>query len=444
MHPLLLTFAQAAGELPELSTGQVITALAVMSAFGGSLLVYSLWAARWHHGRALIPAAARKPHYVHPVLLAFGMLMMGMLIVSSLIAGEEQASEMVELSKKTASGKAEQADGSAGESADESSDKSVLTEASQPEASDTADAEAAAPDSSTDPPSEVQTQDDPEQELMRLMLDLLTFDVILLLIFGGFVFMTRGPSRQVHDPEDIAIDSPHPTVVQSADGVPAANAVHSANGVHSENGVHTENGASAEMLADATNPFATPLSDASRTPADDAVAEPIDGKPELSPQPLEPWNPVTEFRFAAEAVLAAYLPTVLLRVILLSGQEEPTSHPLLEVMENGVSPAIMAMVFGLAVIAAPVVEELMFRVVLCGGMIQRRLLWPGILVSSVMFSMSHGYPDSVALLPLAVVLGYVYARRRSYRTVILVHFLFNAFNMGIALVQMIGPSPAGE
>ncbi|MCR9198692.1 MAG: CPBP family intramembrane metalloprotease [Planctomycetaceae bacterium] len=414
MHSLLLTFAQAAGELPELSTGQQLTALAVMSAFGGSLLVYSLWAARWHQGRALIPAAARKPHYVPPVLLAIGMLLMGMLIVSSLVAGEEQASEMVELSKKTASGETERAseapDGGAPDRGASDADSSVVTQA-----------DSSPPDVSTDAPSEVEATADPEQKLTRLMLDLLTFDVVLLLVFGGFVFMARGPSRQVHDLEDIAIDSPHSVSVRSA---------------RAATGDQTAN-----VSTEGAIPF-TMAPSAGSLPADQPVAEPIDAEDDLSPQPLEPWNPVTEFRYAVEAVLAAYLPTVLLRVILLSGQEEPTSHPLLEVMENGVSPTIMAMVFGLAVIAAPVVEELMFRVVLCGGLIQRRLLWPGIVVSSVMFSMSHGYPDSVALLPLAVVLGYVYARRRSYRTVILVHFLFNAFNMGIALVQMIGPSPA--
>lgn len=426
-----MTFAQAAGELPELSTGQALTALAVLSAFGGSLLVYSLWAARWHQGRPVIPAAARKPHYVPSVVLAIGFLLMGMLIVSSLVAGEEQASQMVELSKNAA---AEQEGESAPDADDRASgDASGEGAGADPTASERVatdgqgDSDASPAASQSDSPdgqTEGTADEDPEQQLSGLMLDLLTFDVILLLIFGGFVFMSRGPCRQVHDLEDIAIDAPYAGAARRAVAIESSQA----------EGRAVQFGAG-EFVSDVADE-ADEADNRADNRADSQAAR------ESPLHPFEPWSPATEFRFAAEAVLAAYLPTVLLRVILLSGQEEPTSHPLLEVMENGVSPSIMAMVFALAVVAAPVVEELVFRVVLCGGMIQRRLLWPGIVVSSVMFSMSHGYPDSVALLPLAVVLGYVYARRRSYRTVILVHFLFNAFNMGIALVQMIGPPPA--
>ena len=40
------------------------------------------------------------------------------------------------------------------------------------------------------------------------------------------------------------------------------------------------------------------------------------------------------------------------------------------------------------------------------------------------------------LLPLAFVIGYTYMRRRSYRTVVLVHFLFNSFTMAVAGIAM--------
>jgi membrane protease YdiL (CAAX protease family) len=57
-------------------------------------------------------------------------------------------------------------------------------------------------------------------------------------------------------------------------------------------------------------------------------------------------------------------------------------------------------------------------------------------VSSVLFAFAHGFPDSLALLPLAFALGYTYLRRRSYITVMMVHFLFNAFNMVLAFASM--------
>ena len=61
----------------------------------------------------------------------------------------------------------------------------------------------------------------------------------------------------------------------------------------------------------------------------------------------------------------------------------------------------------------------------------------GMIVSSVIFAFAHGFPDSIALLPLAFVLAYTYSRRRSYRTVVLVHFLFNLFNMVLAVLPML-------
>ncbi len=53
-------------------------------------------------------------------------------------------------------------------------------------------------------------------------------------------------------------------------------------------------------------------------------------------------------------------------------------------------------------------------------------------ISSVLFAFAHGFPDSVALLPLAAAIGWTYHRRRSYRTVVLIHVLFNGFNLLIA------------
>ena len=79
----------------------------------------------------------------------------------------------------------------------------------------------------------------------------------------------------------------------------------------------------------------------------------------------------------------------------------------------------------------------MFRVVIFGGMLQRNLFWPGMIISSILFGMAHGFPDCIALLPLAAVIAFTYSRRRSYRTAILVHFLFNFFNMMLAGLSLL-------
>ena len=90
-----------------------------------------------------------------------------------------------------------------------------------------------------------------------------------------------------------------------------------------------------------------------------------------------------------------------------------------------------------AVVLAPIMEELLYRVVILGGLLNHPRPTPrstmlAIGVTSVLFAFAHGFPDSVALLPLAVAIGWTYHQRRSYRTVVLVHVLFNGFNILLA------------
>jgi len=164
--------------------------------------------------------------------------------------------------------------------------------------------------------------------------------------------------------------------------------------------------------------------------------------PEDILEPDEPFSLTRELRFATEVFLAAYLPTTALRLLIvlismgISG-EMPQSHPFLEMLDQGIGIPMIAMILVMAVFVAPVVEELQFRVVALGGIAQ--LGWPkaALVISSILFAFAHGFPDSIALIPLAFALGYTYLRRRSYVTVMLVHFLFNAFNMLLALAALL-------
>ncbi len=166
------------------------------------------------------------------------------------------------------------------------------------------------------------------------------------------------------------------------------------------------------------------------------------GSPVSEDQQSEPYSMLTELRFAAEVFLAAYLPTALLRILILKLIERltgelPDQHPFLEMLGDGVSPGIMGLIFTIAVVFAPIVEELQFRVVILGGIAQQGMPLLALIASSLLFAFAHGYPDCFALLPLAFVLGYTYLRRRSYITVMMVHFLFNLFNMALALLALL-------
>ena len=184
------------------------------------------------------------------------------------------------------------------------------------------------------------------------------------------------------------------------------------------------------------NPFAAGLQDSRTTAVAVAVTA---SEPQI---PDESFSFTRELRFATEVFLAAYLPTTALRLLIvvisiaISG-ETPKSHPFLEMLDQGISVAMIAMIIVMAVFIAPVVEELQFRIVVLGGIAQ--LGWPkaALVFSSILFAFAHGFPDSIALIPLAFALGYTYLRRRSYVTVMLVHFIFNGFNMLLALAALL-------
>jgi len=165
----------------------------------------------------------------------------------------------------------------------------------------------------------------------------------------------------------------------------------------------------------------------------------LDPAPPLPPTPPipAPFSFPKELLFAVEVMLAAYFPTMLLRFLLVlimqavTGDEAP-SNPLLEMITGGADGGLLAMIIFLGIIVAPLAEELQFRVVLLGGLLQSPARWLALGVSSVTFSLLHGLPDGLALLPLAFALGYAFERRQSYLTVVLVHFLFNCLNLALA------------
>lgn len=155
----------------------------------------------------------------------------------------------------------------------------------------------------------------------------------------------------------------------------------------------------------------------------------------------EPFSFRNEFVYAIEVFLAAWLPTMLLRFLLVElisqmTGEVPESNPLLELLRSGPGQELMLLIALTAVVVAPIAEELQFRVVLLGGLLQAgrpQIAW---ILSSALFAMAHGFPDSLALLPLSFLLGYAYMRRRSYVAVMLVHFLFNLSNIALAMLSL--------
>jgi membrane protease YdiL (CAAX protease family) len=135
---------------------------------------------------------------------------------------------------------------------------------------------------------------------------------------------------------------------------------------------------------------------------------------------------------------AAVLPTYVLLLLSLPFRSRETQHQLLQLV--GQSPDVVTLA-GLAItvaVFAPLSEELLFRVTLQGWLTEHLGSPRAILIVAVLFAAVHGWRDGLALVPLALLFGYVYDRRQDYFAVVIAHGLFNAANLLLALLSLPG------
>ncbi|MAE63919.1 MAG: hypothetical protein CMJ18_06565 [Phycisphaeraceae bacterium] len=156
---------------------------------------------------------------------------------------------------------------------------------------------------------------------------------------------------------------------------------------------------------------------------------------------LRPERPFRDLGLAVVALLAAlpmtYGAGVIVALISVTWVEPlpEVGHPVLDAVgrADASMTVIAVLVFG-AVIAAPLIEEIVYR-----GLFQTVLLaqdgvshrWSVILIASVVFTLVHAtLPWQVLpqLFVLSLLLGWLYERTGSLWPSILVHVLFNAFS----------------
>ena len=136
------------------------------------------------------------------------------------------------------------------------------------------------------------------------------------------------------------------------------------------------------------------------------------------------------------ATFAAY--TVNAILVLLLGAEDPVEQQILQDALAGGLPLILAAL--VAVVVAPVTEEVIFRGVLFRAMADKFGLWVGAVASSVIFALIHieiVFSQPIALGGLflvAMVLAYAYHRTGNLVVPIIGHAVFNAFSLGLALL----------
>jgi uncharacterized protein len=136
---------------------------------------------------------------------------------------------------------------------------------------------------------------------------------------------------------------------------------------------------------------------------------------------------------------ASILPVLGVLLLTLPWRSTSNSHGLLQLLEQDRSFSTLGWIFFSAVIMAPLLEELIYRVVLQTWL--QRIVPPreALFAVAVIFAAVHRLPDAIPLVPLALILGYVYQQRRCFLSVVLIHMLFNGANLTYMLLTI---SPA--
>ena len=152
-----------------------------------------------------------------------------------------------------------------------------------------------------------------------------------------------------------------------------------------------------------------------------------------------PCTPRRQLGLGLVGFLASVVPVAAVLWATAEFRNPEDTHPLLRLLTVSSDPTTRQLIVVSAVVLAPPFEELVFRVV-----IQRTLLrWMpppvAIGITAVAFAAVHSsWLDILGLIPLAIVLGVTYHRTGSYLSIVIVHLLFNASNIALALLT--GPA----
>ena len=453
LNPIL---AQAAADPEKATVGTVITAMMFLMASVGSMAMICAWVIRYSQTGHALPAARRGVLRVPWPLTLVAILLSVLVMVFSLLnsfAGLTTVPNTV-ATQTPAVTETNNADGS-----------TVLNSQAVPDANGKV---------ATKP---AKTQNIDPAEVREQLIVMIGMELMMLLAFG-IVLLVASKAGRVYLKERIVQHRQAPGQSSSMPAQPSravgagigfgapwpdlddASSIPQLPGydILGNRGVIERGSTSKSMTAESPESLNPPAS-----PASQETTKPVEHNPfavVLEDEPFgtgsiatlpaaavpqvadEPFSLTRELRFATEVFLAAYLPTTALRILIVLISigivgEPPDSHPFLEMLKAGVSVPMIVMILFVAVFVAPIVEELQFRVVVLGGIAQLGKPVLALFVSSIVFAFAHGFPDSIALIPLALALGYAYLRRRSYVTVMLVHFLFNGFNMILALVALL-------
>lgn len=136
----------------------------------------------------------------------------------------------------------------------------------------------------------------------------------------------------------------------------------------------------------------------------------------------------------AVVVIALYVTQLVYQMVV---HEPPAAHPVLESVKQSIPAWQAASFFALAGLLIPLFEELFWRGIVLTAMLRSGSAALAIIVSSLLFAATHiGVPDSVpAIFFLGLGLGYAYYRTRSLWASVVMHAVFNLYNMTLLKVS---------
>ena len=140
-------------------------------------------------------------------------------------------------------------------------------------------------------------------------------------------------------------------------------------------------------------------------------------------------NPGRQAAEGSLGFLASVIPVALMWLATLPWRTVQNQHGSLRLLTEDHSIGTLLPVLLLAGVLAPLVEELLYRVVLQTALLKIVPPREAIITVALIFSVMHQLPDAIPIFPLALILGYAYQQRRSFLTIVLIHVLFNGVNL---------------
>jgi uncharacterized protein len=142
-------------------------------------------------------------------------------------------------------------------------------------------------------------------------------------------------------------------------------------------------------------------------------------------------QPLTALGLAAGLIVAAMLFNFVYATYIIPGV--PMQEEMAKILA-GIprTPLNIAAGFVAIAIAAPLVEELLFRGLLQNALARHLPVWGAILLSSLVFALVHLQPYAIpGLMSLSIAFGYLYHRTGSLRMNIALHMVNNAVALGL-------------